>query len=126
MGKRVVLLFLILTWAGLSPVWAVERPEIGPEGIERIYLAQNGKLTPNQKKAFNQLPPEEQRRIRQNYQKFQKMPPPRRLELERRFRKFKQMPPQQQEQLREQYRKLRKLSPQGLPHSNLNSTGRKK
>ncbi|HEY5648076.1 MAG TPA: DUF3106 domain-containing protein [Nitrospiria bacterium] len=68
--------------------------------IEASYLAQNGRLTADQKKSFEELPPEEQERIRKNYKKFKDMPAPKQEQLKKRYEKWQELPPEQRKKLR--------------------------
>ncbi len=86
----------------------VRAVEVDSEVIQAIYLAQNGLLTADQKKSFDELSPEEQEQIQKNYQKFKNLPDPKKDALKERYRKWEELPPGTKEELRKEFKEQRK------------------
>lgn len=87
---------------GGSPVRA---SGVDPGAIEAFYLVQNGRLTAEQKKSFDELPPEEQERIRKNYNKFKGMPALKQDQLRKRYEKWQELPQEHRQKLRKDLKK---------------------
>lgn len=63
---------------------------------------------------WNQMSPEEQRRLQQRYQQLQKMSPKERKHYEKRYQQWKRLSPKEREQIRNQLQRPGELSPQEI------------
>lgn len=101
MTRPLRLIGLALVWLALAAGAAS-----AADGLEKLYLAQNGQLTPEQREAFERLAPSERQRIEQNFQRYQSLPPEQRRQLEQRYERWRELPPDRRERLRERYQEL--------------------
>lgn len=60
---------------------------------------------------FPDLPPEQQQRIRQRWERYQQMTPAERDQLRDRYERWQNMRPEEREQLRQTYRRFKQLPP---------------
>lgn len=64
-----------------------------------------------QSEQFRSLPPEKQRRVRENLRKYQSLSPEEKARLNERMERFKSLPPEKRERLKNKYDKWNKMSP---------------
>lgn len=76
------------------------------DNLEKLYLAQNGRLTPEQREQFDRLDPAERRRLEQNFERYRSLPPDERRQLDRQYERWRELPPEHQERLRQRFQQL--------------------
>jgi hypothetical protein len=82
------------------------------ESMDRLYLESiypAHRLTPVQHRGFEDLSPEEKKRIIQNYRKYKKLPQNQRKKLNNNYKKWQQMSPKDRQKLKRNYEKLKRM-----------------
>jgi hypothetical protein len=95
--------------AALTVATAIAQEPIDRWYLESVYLAQYGHLTPVQQRGFEDLPPEDQERIIQNYRRYKQLPQNQRKKLQNRYKKWQQMSPEERQELRKTYEKFKRM-----------------
>jgi hypothetical protein len=90
------------------------RPGAGrPLGPPINAIDQWNSMSPKQReRALQKLPPERQKRIREQIDRFNSLPPEERERLRARYQRFSALPPETQDNMRREMRKFRDLPPE--------------
>jgi len=124
LGLLALLLVAGLTW-GQSPAWAKRYNKDSASGtaIEENRRTNDRarwqELSPEQRKKmkqryrqFQQLPPEEQQKLRQRYERFRELSPEKKQRMLERHQRLQQLTPQQREQLHQEWQRIKQLPPE--------------
>ena len=93
--------------AGEDQTQPAQTPAEGQESV-----AKGGKVSPEAMRRWQQLSPEQKKKVRRNWKKIKNLPPERRREIVEKYKKWKQLPPDQKRRIREKFQRLKKLSPE--------------
>lgn len=124
LGLLALLLMAGLAW-GQNPAWAkrYQKDPASDTVIEESRRTNGGKrwqeLSPEQRKKlkqryrqFQKLPPEEQQKLRQRYERFRDLSPEKKQRMLERHRRLQQLTPQQRERLQQDWQRIQKLPPE--------------
>ncbi len=110
MNRRAFLIFCALAFGSAALPLRSRADDEEPSDAARERWQ---KLSPEQReklrerhREFENLPAEEQKRVRKNFERWQKLSPEKKEATRERYKRWRELPPERREQLRERWRKL--------------------